>query len=484
MSKFILILGTARSGTSWVCEKLYNDHNINLDEIFIKRPPYKKEDLEKIYNDCIKNDKNLIIKINYDQAIKNSETVSILNILIELSDYILLIKRENKLAQYISWIKARTTNSWCEQSNKNRNIKKDNIKIEFNHKKYTNFEKHQYDSEKKLKELITLYNKKYIELIYEDIHKYKTEEEKFLYLEEKIKKIDPDVKLQNNPFEKESNYKDLIKDNFSNFEFAERFFNLKNDKNLYDEKNTIIDLIDVENIYKYEPEYELDLETTLGNSNLIKDIVKEIKPINILELGTYKGASAINMANALNELALNNSRIICSDTWTTITYGAGAENRILYSEYIFLYKHKLQKKYLNFGYPNIYYRFLSNVIHTNNQKYIIPFPSTSSQMLDILLLENKIKFDLIFYHAELSKDAIINSINKSFEIINDDGIFFLPKIFFNSIKNNLEKITNLDNKVIKEASEGTDKKSFILIFNKTNQNLEKIFKNLKLIEYE
>jgi len=484
MSKFILILGTARSGTSWICEKFYNDYNINLNEIFVKRPPYKKEDLEKIYNDSIKDNKNLIVKINHDQAVPNQNRISILNRLIELSDYILFVRRENKLAQYISWIKARKTNSWCEESNKNKNIKKDNIKIQFNHKKYTNFEKEQYDAEKNLKELIALYNKKYIELLYEDIHNHKTEEEKFLYLEKKIKEIDPDVKLKNNIFEKESNYKDLIKDNFNNFELAERFFNLKNDKNLYNEKKSIIDLIDVENIYNYKPEYELDLETVVGNLDLIKNIVKEIKPINILELGTYKGASAINMANALNELALNDSRIIFSDTWTTIVHSAEGKNKELYSNYIFLYKHGLQKRYLNFGYPNIYYRFLSNVIHTNNQKYIIPFPSTNNQILDVLISENKIKFDLIFYNGELSSEPIIYSINKSFQLLSHNGIFLLPKIFFNTAKNDLKKINDLDNKIIKQNFTKIERQGFILIFNKINQNLEEISKNLELIKYE
>jgi hypothetical protein len=104
-----------------------------------------------------------------------------------------------------------------------------------------------------------------------------------------------------------------------------------------------------------------------GSEDLIfRTIFEAFRPKLIVEIGTWKGASAIHMAGLCREFAIE-GEIVCIDTWLgnwqhwVREEGVGSKEDLRISN----------------GLPRLYFQFLSNVIATNHSDIITPFPITS-----------------------------------------------------------------------------------------------------------
>lgn len=93
------------------------------------------------------------------------------------------------------------------------------------------------------------------------------------------------------------------------------------------------------------------------------------QPQLIIELGTWKGASACYWASLLRERNTDGA-VICVDTWL-----GGLEHLRRNTKH--MQKWELDP-YRKHGYPTLYYQFLANVMHEGLQDYIVPFPNTSA----------------------------------------------------------------------------------------------------------
>jgi hypothetical protein len=75
------------------------------------------------------------------------------------------------------------------------------------------------------------------------------------------------------------------------------------------------------------------------------------------------------------------------------------------------------------GYPNIYYQFLSNVVHRKVEDIIIPFPNTS--YIGYLYFKSQnIKADMIYIDASHDEFDVYNDIKHYMEILNTNGVIF------------------------------------------------------------
>ncbi len=91
-------------------------------------------------------------------------------------------------------------------------------------------------------------------------------------------------------------------------------------------------------------------------------------PQVIVEVGVWKGASAVYLAGCLKRAG--SGVLFAVDTWTgalefwnrRITQGAPDPQRDLHWHH---------------GLPSIYFTFLSNMVHKGLQDYVVPFPVTS-----------------------------------------------------------------------------------------------------------
>lgn len=107
-----------------------------------------------------------------------------------------------------------------------------------------------------------------------------------------------------------------------------------------------------------------DLQGWQGNNEIFEKLITEVKPKRIVEIGSWKGQSTVTMAKACKKLGLN-TQIQCIDTWL------GAEE--FYTEPT--PERNLMKKW---GYPQVYYQFLSNIINEGVHEMIEPIPLPSS----------------------------------------------------------------------------------------------------------
>ena len=154
-----------------------------------------------------------------------------------------------------------------------------------------------------------------------------------------------------------------------------------------------------------------DLKGWNGSNKIFGKLISEIKPKTIIEVGTWKGLSAINMGRNVKELNLN-TKIFCVDTWLgAIEFWGKLSNT---PERNLLLKN---------GYPQIYYQFLSNVVHNKLEDYILPIPNTSENGFRYFKYLN-IKSEMIYIDASHEEDDVYKDLNNYYELLENNGIMF------------------------------------------------------------
>lgn len=148
-----------------------------------------------------------------------------------------------------------------------------------------------------------------------------------------------------------------------------------------------------------------------GNHSIFQELIAKTNPKVIIEVGTWKGQSAINMGKIVKKMELD-CKIYCVDTWLGAVEFWGA------------YKHTPERNLnLKNGYPQVYYQFLSNVVHENLQDLIIPFPNTSS-IAYTHFKNNNIKADLIYIDGSHQEEDVYTDIKNYIKLLNQGGIIF------------------------------------------------------------
>jgi hypothetical protein len=148
-----------------------------------------------------------------------------------------------------------------------------------------------------------------------------------------------------------------------------------------------------------------DLRGWQSDSPIFDRLVSEVKPTEVIEVGSWKGASAIHMAKACRALGLKTA-IHCVDTWLGAvefrTMGGGERD--------------LMER---FGYPQVYYQFLSNVVNEGVADMIDPLPVTSLDGAKLLG-----KADLIYIDASHDLKSVTEDIEAYMPLLRDGGVMF------------------------------------------------------------
>ena len=177
-------------------------------------------------------------------------------------------------------------------------------------------------------------------------------------------------------------------------------------------KKTAADLrtafLGVDPFVDYEPEFPLDVSWSNGIpiiGNAIFDRVftgQHQKPSLVIEVGSWKGASALKMADYVAE----GGTIVCIDTWL------GDCNMYQFPD--------LHRKY---GYPQVYYQFLSNVVHSGKQNVIVPMPVTS-HVAALLLNSWGVKADAVYIDASHDYHDAKRDLEDYWPLVKDGGVLF------------------------------------------------------------
>ena len=167
-----------------------------------------------------------------------------------------------------------------------------------------------------------------------------------------------------------------------------------------------------QNIYEGLVLLPEDLQGWNCNNSIFPKLLVDTKPKTIIEIGTWKGGSAIHMGNVL-KLAGSQAKIYCIDTWLGAAEFWTGE----------LARTPERNLLLKNGYPQIYYQFLSNVVHNGLQDYIIPIPVPSSIGVKILKAQG-VKADLIYIDGSHEYDDVYADLNTYSELLNPGGVMF------------------------------------------------------------
>ncbi|MBW4611825.1 MAG: class I SAM-dependent methyltransferase [Desmonostoc vinosum HA7617-LM4] len=177
-----------------------------------------------------------------------------------------------------------------------------------------------------------------------------------------------------------------------------------------DSTQAIVDSLGLENPYinfNYQ-DYALDLQGWGSNDPLFNQLIDQIKPKVIIEVGTWKGASAVHMAKLLQEKHIDGT-IICVDTWLGGLRLLTGQNAV-----------SLSRKH---GYPTIYYQFLANIMYNNLHDSIVPL-SLPSATAAHWLQQKDFKADLIYIDAGHEEDDVYADMTQYWELLKPNGIIF------------------------------------------------------------
>lgn len=177
--------------------------------------------------------------------------------------------------------------------------------------------------------------------------------------------------------------------------------------------------------FPYDPS-KVDLQGWGGTHNIFDRSIKKIRPKLIIEVGTWKGQSAITMATTLknNNIA---GEIICVDTWLgSAEHWLAEDSRLLWFESL----------NLRYGYPSLYMTFINNVIHSGLQNYITPLPLTSEAAYHVLKKYN-VKADLVYIDAAHDYQSVKQDISLYWNLV-DNGIMILDDYSENKSKGVVE----------------------------------------------
>lgn len=141
-----------------------------------------------------------------------------------------------------------------------------------------------------------------------------------------------------------------------------------------------------------------------------EEIIGRLKPQRILEVGTWLGASALHMAELARQ-ANPQAQVLCVDTWL-------GSHRDLWMNPE--YRKELNLKH---GFPQQYFQFLANVVHSGLQEHIFPLPMTSYCATDILEKAG-MDFDLIYIDAHHDEEEVIADIRRCYDLLRVGGTMF------------------------------------------------------------
>jgi Methyltransferase domain len=158
--------------------------------------------------------------------------------------------------------------------------------------------------------------------------------------------------------------------------------------------------------------FPLDLQGWGGESPAFKALILEVRPSLVIEVGTWKGASAITMAEAARDAGLP-TQVLCIDTWLGALefWGDQAD------------PDRYQGLKLKYGYPSVYYQFLANVVWRGLQDRIVPFPQTSSTAALWLRLQG-FGAPLIYIDGSHEEEDVYSDLTDYWDLLDRGGILF------------------------------------------------------------
>ena len=188
-------------------------------------------------------------------------------------------------------------------------------------------------------------------------------------------------------------------------------------------------------LYKVDPyidlafKYPPDLQEWDSEHPVFAEAIAAVRPRLIVEVGTWKGASAIHMAGLCRKLELQ-TEIVCIDTWlgnwqhwSRSEGGVGSRDDL---------------KIVN-GFPRLFYQFMSNVIATGCENEITPLPLTG--VAGAKLFEHfKIFPDIIYIDGDHEYESVLFDLRLWLKRLGPSGILIGDDYNWPGVKKAVEEV--------------------------------------------
>jgi len=151
---------------------------------------------------------------------------------------------------------------------------------------------------------------------------------------------------------------------------------------------------------------DVDMQGWASTSPSFAKAISIAKPKLIIEVGTWKGASAIHMAKTCLEQGIDDFEIVCIDTFLgAVEHWNGTSHKFTFRN----------------GRPIIYDVFINNVVEAGLQKYITPFPVDAHSGYQVLKGFG-VQADMIYIDASHDYEAVKNDIMNTIPLLRAGGV--------------------------------------------------------------
>ncbi len=170
------------------------------------------------------------------------------------------------------------------------------------------------------------------------------------------------------------------------------------------------------------------------------DILSKLKPKLIVEVGSWKGASAIHMARLAKALRLD-CRIVCIDTWL------GSSEHVLGQRPE--WRDSLQFKH---GFPQLYFTFLANVVRAGVADRIVPLANSSDNAALVLAARN-VAPDLVYIDGAHEEDAVYRDLRNYWRLLAPGGVLIGDDFGWEGVRRAAERFAAEENLAIDARGE-------------------------------
>ena len=186
------------------------------------------------------------------------------------------------------------------------------------------------------------------------------------------------------------------------------------------QNKTVRELLHKKNPFDgYVPTYD-DMQGWASTSEAFSYVIDTFQPKLIVEVGTWKGASAIHMANLCKEKYRSNDfEIVCVDTFLGSVEHWTQNQELMYQTH---------------GRPDLYNVFMSNVVKHNHTDVIVPFP-VDSQNGWLTFHQLGIQADMVYIDAGHDFESVSKDIRGYSSILKSGGVMLGDDVlWFSGVK--------------------------------------------------
>lgn len=159
---------------------------------------------------------------------------------------------------------------------------------------------------------------------------------------------------------------------------------------------------------------EDDLQGWGSDDPMFEQVIAKILPRTIIEVGSWKGRSAVNIVSTCLRYGVSPS-LVCVDTWL-----GSFEN---YSRHDGENKWLHEALRLDAGYPRLHELFMSNMVRHKVAKFVTPLPLPSSVAARVLV-EKNVQADAIYIDGSHDYHDCATDLRDYWPLLRHGGVLF------------------------------------------------------------